>query len=121
MASQKADKVAAATPPDAVPVDRETDEYIVNFLKIRINSGKILTWLEAELEGKAQEMQALQHYHRTMPKCSSTRPHKRARLQDDGGATTLLPEGTASELPPVLEASGAPPAATATTETPSGL
>ena len=122
MAAQKADKAATAIPPAAedaaadattttIPLDRETDDYVVNYLKIRINWGRLLTYLEAELEGKAQEMQSLQHYYRSMPKCS--RPRKRARLQDDEPveATTAAPtevtlkEAAAAELPPAQDAS----------------
>ena len=110
MAAQKADKAAAATTDSAVvvpPVDRETDEYICNYLKVRLNWGRLLTYLEAELEGKAQEIQSLQHYYRSMPKCS--RPRKRARVDQQDGETAVINVAPPSE------------AATTTTTTPPEL
>lgn len=129
MASQKADKAAnampppppadgsaGAPPPPPPPIDRETDEFVVTYLKTRVKWGRILSYLEAELEGRAQELQAIQHYHRTMPKCS--RPRKRARLEEGGepggAAAAGLVTGGAAALPPpppaAAEQPGAPPA-----------
>eukprot|EP00977_Amphora_coffeiformis_P024252 scaffold15199_cov170-Amphora_coffeaeformis.AAC.2 len=45
-------------------MDKETDDYV------------------AELEGRSQELRSIQHYTRTMPKCS--RPRKRPRLEETG-------------------------------------
>ena len=87
MASQKADKAASALPPPGneqqqpPPLDRETDEFILNYLRTRVRWGRVLTYVEAELEGRAQELQAIQHYSSTAARCS--RPRKRARVEDD--------------------------------------
>lgn len=123
MAAQKADKLAStldassSSTTNNIPMDRETDDYIVNYLKIRINCGKMLTYLEAELEGKAQEMQSLQHYQRTMPKCS--RPKKRARLNEDkaNAKGTQAESVAAAESLPLTPTTTDP---TATAETPPG-
>lgn len=110
MAAQKADRAAASSSGSVVgenssavvPLDRETDEYICNYLKIRVNWGRLLTYLEAELEGKAQEIQSLQHYYRSMPKCSTTRPTKRARVEDGSEGTV------AAKRPPEVPEVGNP-------------
>ena len=104
MASQKADKAASAPPAEQAAIKREMDEFVVNYLRNRVKWGRLLSYLEAELEGRAQELQAIQHYHRTMPKCS--RPQKRAR-------TAAKEDGLEEEVPP-------PPPLDATVPQPSG-
>lgn len=89
MASQKADKAASTLAPDVdpVPIDRETDEYVVNYLRTRVKWGRLMAFLEAELEGRARELHSIQNYNRTMPKCS--RPRKRARVEGSGVAVEV--------------------------------
>ena len=50
---------------------QELEEYMVLFLRTRVEFGRIITYLEAKLEGTAQDMEAVQHYHRTMPKTAT--------------------------------------------------
>jgi hypothetical protein len=47
---------------------KEMDEFAVAFLRARVNWGRLITYLEAKLEGKAQEMETNQQYFRSMPK-----------------------------------------------------
>jgi hypothetical protein len=84
IAAQKADKAAAAAPAAPPKIDRDSDEYVMQFMRNRMEWGKLLSYLEAKLEGRAQELEAIHHYHRTMPKCS--RPSKRPRLEAEDGA-----------------------------------
>ena len=90
MASQKAEKAASTLAPDVdpVPIDKETDEYVVNYLRNRVKWGRLMAYLEAELEGRARELQSIQHYNRTMSKCS--RPRKRARLEETAEEVATL-------------------------------
>ena len=98
MASQKADKAANAPPAEQATIQREMDEYVVNYLRNRVKWGRLLSYLEAELEGRAQELQSIQHYHRTMPKCS--RPEKRARLEDPADGLEDVPPLPPTATPP---------------------
>lgn len=92
IAAQKADKAAAALAPEAPPkIDRDSDEYVMQFMRNRMEWGKLLSYLEAKLEGRAQELEAIHHFHRTMPKCS--RPSKRPRIEAETAADP-------SSLPP---------------------
>lgn len=84
LASQKADKAVSSLPPekkDSVSLDRETDEYVVSILRTRVKLARLLgTTLQAEIVGQAQELQALQHYNRSMPRCG--RPQKKRQRLD---------------------------------------
>jgi hypothetical protein len=80
---------------------KEMDEFVVAFLRARVNWGRLITYLEAKLEGKAQEMETNQHYFRSMPKLgrrslSSQQPttstsssSASATANDDNDAATL--------------------------------
>ncbi|KAL7563736.1 hypothetical protein ACA910_020424 [Epithemia clementina (nom. ined.)] len=46
---------------------KELDDYVSLFLRTRLDWGRLVTYLEAKLEGTAQEMETIQHYYRTMP------------------------------------------------------
>jgi hypothetical protein len=106
MATQKADKATASLPPQPAKgtatslsssnhhhpsIDRETDEYVVNYLRTRLKWGKLLTYVQPKLEGQAQELQAIQHYNCTSARCS--RPRKRQRLDDDNAAAVFAGGG----------------------------
>ena len=61
-----------------------------------------MAYLQAELEGRSQELQSIQHYTRTMPKCS--RPSKRPRLEEtDVAVPAILP--MENDVPPLPLAS----------------
>ena len=103
-ATQKADKAAAAANTE---VDRETDEYVKEFLKARYKWGRTLTAAEAELEGQALELHALQHYVRTLPTA-----RKKRRLDQDDVVSEVHLNATLKEDPddvaplPDLDATG---------------
>jgi len=89
-----------------VPIDKETDDYVVNYLKQRVKWGKLVAYMEAELEGRSQELESIQQYTRTMPKCS--RPRKRQRLEeaDHVGIPTVIPTTSLeNNVPPLPLAS----------------
>jgi hypothetical protein len=61
---------------------KEVDECVVSFLRARMDWGRVLAQLEAQLEGRAQEVENLQHY--CQAPCQ-LRKAKRIKLQDDAG------------------------------------
>jgi hypothetical protein len=81
-ASQKAEK-AAADPSEANM--KEIDDAVVTFLKNRHEWSRLISYLEAKLEGKAKEMEILQHYHQSQP-----RFRKRKRVESVHAAATTV-------------------------------
>jgi hypothetical protein len=74
--SQKEEK-AVADPNKATL--KELDECVVGFLRTRVDWGRLVSYLEAKLEGKAKEMEILQQYVRSQPKLAV---RKRKREED---------------------------------------
>jgi hypothetical protein len=60
---------------------KEIDDAVVAFLRARLEWGRNISFLEAKLEGKAKEMEVLQHYSRTQP-CLGLRKRKREVVKE---------------------------------------
>jgi hypothetical protein len=71
--SQKEEK-AVADPNKATL--KELDECVVGFLRMRVDWGRLVSYLEAKLEGKAKEMEILQNYVRSQPKLGRKRKQR---------------------------------------------
>lgn len=84
--TSKAEKVAAAADPlnnrDAA---KELNEATVVFLRTHMEWGRSISYLEAKLQGKAAEMEALQHYVRSHP--SMGRKRKRPEPSSSAAAS----------------------------------
>ena len=76
-ATSKAEQLANAA--DVASI-KEIDDAVVAFLRARLEWGRNLSFLEAKLEGKAKEMEVLQHYSRTQP-CLGFRKRKREKME----------------------------------------
>lgn len=57
------------------PNCRELEESVVTFLKKRIEFHRVLGNVEAKLQGKAQEREALEGYVRTQPRLGKRKRH----------------------------------------------
>lgn len=79
MVVQKAEKVVSdPTKPNL----KELDESVLAFLRTRVEWSRLLTYLEAKLEGKASETEVLQQYHRTQARLGASR-RKRTREEQE--------------------------------------
>jgi hypothetical protein len=78
--SQKEEKAVAEPTKNSL---KELDECVVGFLRTRVEWGRLISYLEAKLEGKAKEMEILQQYVRSQPSLG----RKRKREKD------VKPEG----------------------------
>lgn len=78
-ASQKAEK-AAAEP--LKPTLKELDEFVVNFLRTRVEWSRSVSYLEAKLEGKEKEMETFHNFAR-----AKARLGKRKRQADGNDVT----------------------------------
>lgn len=87
IASQKAEN-AAVDP--TKPVLRELDEYVVAFLRSKLDWGKLISYLEAKLEGKAKEMETLQQYVRTQPKLGRSKRKREDEKREEETKTAAL-------------------------------
>mmetsp|Transcript_24440 Transcript_24440/g.56066 ORF Transcript_24440/g.56066 Transcript_24440/m.56066 type:complete len:171 (+) Transcript_24440:1-513(+) len=63
----KSTTTTTTNPKDLQAAKKEMDDYVVLFLRTRVEFGRLCSYLEAKLEGTAQEMETIQHYHRTLP------------------------------------------------------
>ncbi|GAX16089.1 hypothetical protein FisN_20Hu234 [Fistulifera solaris] len=61
---------------------KEIDDAVVAFLRARLEWGRNISFLEAKFEGKAKEMEVLQHYSRTQP-CLGLRKRKREVVKEN--------------------------------------
>lgn len=59
------------------------DEITRHFLRNRLEWGKSLSYLEAKMEGKVEEMEQLQHYVRTHATLGRTGKRKRNATEED--------------------------------------
>lgn len=74
----KAEKVAAAADTDREAAMKELNEATIAFLRNHVDWGRSISYMEAKLEGKAAEMEAMQHYLRTHPSMG----RKRKRIEE---------------------------------------
>ena len=86
--SNKAEKVAAQETASRETV-KELNEATVRLLGSRLEWSRSISHLEAELEGKAAEMEALQQYVRCQPKIGK-------RKRGAGGAEDVVDDATAT-------------------------
>jgi len=86
--SNKAEKVAAQETADRETV-KELNEATVRLLGSRLEWSRSISHLEAELEGKAAEMEALQQYVRCQPKIGK-------RKRGAGGAEAVVDDSAAT-------------------------
>jgi hypothetical protein len=64
--------VAVASTPDSNPATndaamKDLNDATIGFLRNHVEWGRSISYIEAKLEGKAAEMEALQHYLRSHP------------------------------------------------------
>lgn len=78
----------------ADPINRETSkeltEATILVLRSRMDWAKSIAYLEAKLEGKAEEMKVQQQYLRCHPKIG----RKRKRIEEDTSSTAVTTEDT---------------------------
>jgi hypothetical protein len=75
----KAEKVAtAATDVDREAAMKELKEASIGFLRNYVDWGRSILYIEAKLDGKAAEMESMQHYLRTHPSLG----RKRKRVEE---------------------------------------
>ena len=95
----KAEKLASVDLSSSVTTDhvhKELNEATMGFLRSHVEWGRSISYLEAKLEGRAAEMEGLQHYVRTHP-CL-----KRKRKRRNDGENPL---NHSYETKPTLESS----------------
>jgi hypothetical protein len=89
LVTSKAEKVAAESNRETI---KELNEATIGFLRHHVEWGRSISYLEAKLEGRAAEMEALQHYVRSHP--SMGRKRKRpdsSAAGDEKPAADVLP------------------------------
>lgn len=67
LVTSKAEKVATATDTEREAAMKELSEATIGFLRYHVDWGRTITHMEAKLEGKAAELEWMQHYLRTQP------------------------------------------------------
>ena len=83
-ATAKADKVPSSQEGNATAKQaalKEVDDAVVGLLRSRLELNRLISYLEAKLEGQATEMESLQHYVRSQP--SLKRRSRKRKLPDD--------------------------------------
>ena len=79
LVTAKAERVVAvASSPDSNPSTndaamKDLNDATIGFLRNHVEWGRSISYIEAKLEGKAAEMEALQHYLRSHPSMSRKR------------------------------------------------
>jgi hypothetical protein len=56
---------------------KDLNDATIGFLRNHVEWGRSISYIEAKLEGKAAEMEALQHYLRSHPSMGRKRKRKR--------------------------------------------
>ena len=90
--TSKAEKVAADS--NNRDLQNELNDATKTFLYNRIEWGKTISYLEAELEGKAAETESLQHFVRTHPSMGKSRKRKR---EADAASSKIAPPPSAQQ------------------------
>jgi hypothetical protein len=75
----KAEKVATAVETEREAAMKELNEATIGFLRHHVDWGRSITYIEAKLEGKAEELESMQHYLRTQPSMG----RKRKRTEEN--------------------------------------
>lgn len=75
----KAEKVATVAETDREAAMKELNEATIGFLRHHVDWGRSITYMEAKLEGKAAELESMQHYLRTHPSMG----RKRKRVEEN--------------------------------------
>jgi hypothetical protein len=75
--------------PDFQSQVKELDKTVIHFLKYRIEYHRTISQIEAKLQGKAQEREALETYVRTQPRLG-----KRKRLETEDVSATTTDQAT---------------------------
>jgi len=88
VAGQKAERCAADKNNRTL---KELDDVVVGFLRTRVEWGRLISYLEAKLEGKAQEMETLQQYVKTQPSLGRKRKREEDAAQAVVGAEEITP------------------------------
>jgi hypothetical protein len=75
VAAGKAEKAVATTPqsPDAKTSLKELDDAVLALLRSRVEYSRLISYLEAKLQGREEEVATLQHYHRSQPRLGASR------------------------------------------------
>ena len=97
-AFQRAEKASAETTKETL---KELDESVLVLIRTRMEFHRLLSHVEAKLQGKQQEMEALENYVRTQPRLG-----KRKRLEDQ--ETAKAPDLEAAAAATVVVQDGAP-------------
>ena len=85
-ATHRAEKAAAEPTKTTL---KELDEYVVSFLRARLEWGRLVSYLEAKLEGKEKEIATLQHYVRSQPTLGSRKRKREEEKQDEENKKAL--------------------------------
>ena len=89
---------------------KDIDESVVNFLKTRVEWGRLVSYLEAKLQGKAKEIETMQHYVRSQPTIGIRRKRKRleeAEKEESAKKPATEPAIESNQAPPRQEATSA--------------
>jgi hypothetical protein len=95
MSTQKAEKAAAVEQPTRENL-KELNDAVVTFLRARMEWGRQISYIEAKLQGKAQENETMDCYLRCQPRLG----RKRKRHTQEEAAVTEAVE-QASNVPPI--------------------
>ena len=94
----KAEKAASETTKENC---KALDESVVNFLRVRMMWHRLMSHVQAKVQGKEQEMQALENYVRTQPRLGK---RKCIAIEDDAtpiiDMTAAAAVGATSTTPP---------------------
>jgi hypothetical protein len=93
LVTNKAEKVVAESNRDAV---KELNEATMGFLRHYVEWGRLISYLEAKLEGKAAELEFMQHFVQSHPSMG----RKRKRAETDSKVATDDKPATGTAIPP---------------------
>jgi hypothetical protein len=75
VAAGKAEKVASVASAEQQAALKELDESVVAMLRNRVDYIRLISYLEAKLQGREEEMATLQHYHSSHAKLGIRTQH----------------------------------------------
>jgi Fic family protein len=102
-AFQKAEKASAETTKETL---KELDESVLVLIRTRMEYHRLLSHVEAKLQGKQQEMESLENYVRTQPRLGK---RKRLEVQETAKAPDLEAAAAAVvQVPPSSLATSLP-------------
>jgi hypothetical protein len=73
---------------------RDVDDSVVTFLRTRIEFHRLLSHVEAKLQGKAEDMESLETYIKTEPKVGGHNCNRKRKLQEVAGSGAVKEAST---------------------------